>query len=51
MSQDRYPTGVLEGLSPAELDEYVAWWERLRREAISDADRHEIDEVFGREVA
>jgi hypothetical protein len=45
------PTGVLEGLSREELDEYYAYWDRLRAAAISESDRHEIDAIFGREVA
>jgi hypothetical protein len=51
MSDSPYPTGALEGLSREELDEYYAFWDRLRGEAISESDRREIDEVFGREVA
>ena len=51
MSDVHYPTGVLEGLSRDELDEYYAYWDRLRAEAISESDRQEIDAIFGREVA
>jgi hypothetical protein len=51
MSELHYPTGVLEGLSREELDEYYAYWDRLRAEAISESDRQEIDAIFGREVA
>ena len=51
MSDNAHPTGVLEGLSREELDEYYAFWDRLRGEAISERDRQEIDEIFGREVA
>ncbi|HET7902024.1 MAG TPA: hypothetical protein VFL59_12635 [Candidatus Nanopelagicales bacterium] len=43
-----HPTGVLEGLSPEELAEYYATWERLRANAFSEAEVHEIDEVFSR---
>jgi hypothetical protein len=43
-----YPTGVLEGLSPEELAEYYATWERLRANASSESEKHEIDEVFSR---
>ncbi len=49
MSQN-YPTGVLEGLSSEELAEYYALWDRLRGDAISESDRHEIDEIFARAV-
>ncbi len=43
-----YPTGDLEGLSPEELAEYYATWERLRANAFSESERHEIDEIFSR---
>ena len=45
-----YPTGDLEGLSPEELADYYALWDRLRLDAISESDRHEIDEIFSRAV-
>jgi hypothetical protein len=32
------------------LDELYALWDRLREEAISESDRHEIDAVFARQV-
>jgi len=32
------------------LDELYAMWDRLREEAISEADRHEIDAIFSRQV-
>lgn len=37
-------------LTPETVDELRALWDRLRDEAISDADRHEIDEVFARRL-
>lgn len=43
-----YPTGVLEGLTPEQLAEYYATWERLRDNAFSESERHEIDEIFSR---
>jgi hypothetical protein len=43
-----HPTGALEGVPPEELAEYYALWDRLRAEAISESDRHEIDAVFAR---
>ncbi len=43
-----YPTGALEGLTPEQLAEYYACWERLRAEAYSESERHEIDEIFSR---
>ena len=43
-----YPTGALEGLSPEELADYYATWERLRDNAFSESERHEIDEVCSR---
>lgn len=43
-----YPTGVLEGLSPEQLAEYFETWERLRHNAFSESERHEIDEIFSR---
>jgi hypothetical protein len=32
------------------VDELYALWDRLRREAISEADRHEIDDIFARQL-
>ena len=32
------------------LEELRALWDRMRQEAISDADRHEIDEIFARQM-
>jgi hypothetical protein len=43
-----HPTGVLEGLTPEQLAEYYATWERLRDNAFSESERHEIDEIFSR---
>ncbi len=43
-----YPTGVLEGLSREQLADYYATWERLRDNAFSESERHEIDEIFSR---
>ena len=51
MTDSRYPTGILEGLSLEELDEYRALWDRLRDDAISESDQQEIDAIFGRSVA
>jgi hypothetical protein len=33
------------------VDELYALWDRLRDEAISEADRNEIDAIFSRHVA
>lgn len=43
-----YPTGVLEGLSREQLADYYATWERLRDNAFSESEKHEIDEIFSR---
>jgi hypothetical protein len=37
-------------LSAESVEELRALWDRLREEAISDADRHEIDEIFARQM-
>ena len=50
MDGTAYPTGDLEGLRPDELAAYYELWDRLRLDAISESDRHEIDEIFSRAV-
>ncbi len=37
-------------LSTESVEELRALWDRMRQEAISDADRHEIDEIFARQM-
>ena len=37
-------------LSTESVEELRALWDRLREEAISDSDRHEIDEIFARQM-
>jgi methylphosphotriester-DNA--protein-cysteine methyltransferase len=37
-------------LSTESVEELTALWDRLREEAISDSDRHEIDEIFARQM-
>ncbi len=32
------------------IEELYALWDRLRDEAISDSDRHEIDQIFARHL-
>lgn len=48
MAATTHPTGDLEGLDPDQLAEYYALWDRLRDSALSEGERHEIDEVFSR---
>jgi hypothetical protein len=33
-----------------EAEDLQALWDRMRAEAISEADRHEIDEIFSRQL-
>lgn len=37
-------------LSPETVEELYALWDQLRAAAISDSDRHEIDDVFARQL-
>jgi RNAse (barnase) inhibitor barstar len=37
-------------LSAENVAELRALWDRMREEAISDSDRHEIDEIFARQM-
>ena len=37
-------------LSAESVEELRALWDRVRQEAISDAYRHEIDEIFARQM-
>lgn len=37
-------------MSPENAEELRALWDRLRLEAISNADRHEIDAIFARQM-
>jgi hypothetical protein len=41
---------TLTDLTPENVHELLALWDRLRDEAISEADRHEIDEIFARQL-
>ncbi len=36
--------------SPETVEELYALWDRLRAEAISESDRHEIDDIFARQL-
>jgi hypothetical protein len=44
------PTYAGETLAPETIAELRAMWDQLRSDAISDADRHEIDEIFSRQM-
>jgi hypothetical protein len=37
-------------LTPETVEELYALWDQMRAEAISDSDRHEIDDVFARQL-
>lgn len=37
-------------LGPESVEELYALWDRLRAEAISESDRHEIDDIFARQM-
>ncbi len=37
-------------LTPDTIDELRALWDQMRSDAISEADRHEIDEIFSRQM-
>ena len=41
---------ALHEFTATSVDEIYALWEQLRLEAISEADRHEIDAIFARQV-
>jgi hypothetical protein len=43
-------TDLRRTLSPEDVTDTIALWDQLREAAISDADRHEIDEIFSRQV-
>jgi hypothetical protein len=36
--------------SPETVEDLYALWDRLRAEAISESDRHEIDDIFARQL-
>ncbi len=36
--------------SPEMVEDVYALWDRLRAEAISERDRHEIDDIFARQL-
>lgn len=37
-------------LTPETVEELYTLWDQMRAEAISDSDRHEIDDVFARQL-
>jgi hypothetical protein len=37
-------------LAPETVEDLYLLWDRVRAEAISDSDRHEIDEIFARQL-
>jgi hypothetical protein len=41
---------VTTELSPETVEELYATWDQLRAEAISESDRHEIDDIFARQL-
>lgn len=41
---------ILSALDAEQLAEQYALWDQLREAAISEADRHEIDDVFARHL-
>jgi hypothetical protein len=43
-------TDLRRSMTPEEVSELVGLWDQMRDAAISDADRHEIDEIFSRQV-
>lgn len=36
--------------SPQTVEELYALWDQLRADAISESDRHEIDDIFARQL-
>jgi hypothetical protein len=43
-------TDLRRSMAPDDVAELIALWDSLREAAISDADRHEIDEIFSRQL-
>lgn len=43
-------TDLRRSLPPEDVAETIALWDTMRAAAISDSDRHEIDEIFSRQV-
>jgi hypothetical protein len=43
-------TDLRRSLTPEDVADTIALWDRMRAAAISEADRQEIDEIFSRQV-
>jgi len=43
-------TDLRRSLAPQDVTDTIALWDQLREAAISDADRHEIDAIFSRQL-
>jgi hypothetical protein len=43
-------TDLHRSMAPADVAELIELWDSLRDAAISDADRHEIDAIFSRQL-
>ncbi|MGE0818532.1 MAG: hypothetical protein AB7O74_07690 [Candidatus Nanopelagicales bacterium] len=43
-------TDLRRSLAPQDVADTIALWDQLREAAISDADRHEIDAIFSRQL-
>jgi hypothetical protein len=43
-------TDLHRSQAPDDVAELIALWDRMRDAAINDRDRHEIDEIFSRQV-
>jgi hypothetical protein len=43
-------TDLRRSMAPDDVAELIKLWDSLREAAISDADRHEIDEIFSRQL-